>query len=482
MKRNQKLLILAGTLVVVSAAAFAATRLAAEPETTETETETVTVYSADAEAVTALSWTCGEETITLEKEGEEWVYPEDEAFPVNDETIEGLTEVLTEIQAERTLESPEDLSEYGLEDPQYTIEVSDGSDTTLKIGDETSLGGQYYLSTGDGNVYIVDSTLPDTFSLSLYDLVEEETIPEMTDVDSVTISRETDTLKLFYQEDSGFAYSDRYTWFLEDAEPLALDVENTETLVSQITGLSWLECVDYNAEDLSQYGLNSPTVTVTVTYTETETVTDEETSTEETQEISRTFTLLLGDYGDSGCYAKLADSNMVYLVDASILDSLLYVNYEDLQPMDVLQMDWDEMTAVDLILDGVTYHIEKTTQTETDEDGNETETTVFLLEDTELDSTVVDDMLSALNAMEPLEQKDGLTASEDGEIAFRFYQNSEDYPEVELSFGSYDSTSCTVTLMGQTRLLVAKEDVESVRNSAEMVLESLEEAEDSAEE
>lgn len=261
-----------------------------------------------------------------------------------------------------------------------------------------------------------------------------------------------------------------------------MDVENTETLVSQITGLSWLECVDYDAEDLSQYGLDSPTVTVTVAYTETETVTDEETSTEETQEISRTFTLLLGDYGDSGCYAKLADSNMVYLVDATILDSLMYVNYEDLQPMDVLQMDWDEMTAVDLILDGVTYHIEKTTQTETDEDGNETETTVFLLEDTELDSTVVDDMLSALNAMEPLEQKDGLTASEDGEIAFRFYQNSEDYPEVELSFGSYDSTSCTVTLMGQTRLLVAKEDVESVRNSAEMVLESLEEAEDSAEE
>lgn len=56
MKRNQKLLILAGTLVVVSAAAFAATRLAAEPETTETKTETVAVYSADAEAVTALSW------------------------------------------------------------------------------------------------------------------------------------------------------------------------------------------------------------------------------------------------------------------------------------------------------------------------------------------------------------------------------------------------------------------------------------------
>lgn len=56
MKRNQKLLILAGTLVVVSAAAFAATRLAAEPETTETKTETVTVYSTDAEAVTALSW------------------------------------------------------------------------------------------------------------------------------------------------------------------------------------------------------------------------------------------------------------------------------------------------------------------------------------------------------------------------------------------------------------------------------------------
>ena len=67
MKRNQKLLILAGTLVVVSAAAFATTRLAAEPETTETETETVTVYSADAEAVTALSWTCGEETISLER-------------------------------------------------------------------------------------------------------------------------------------------------------------------------------------------------------------------------------------------------------------------------------------------------------------------------------------------------------------------------------------------------------------------------------
>lgn len=178
-----------------------------------------------------------------------------------------MVQALKEIQAAKTIENVEDLSEYGLENAVCSITVQGEKEYQLAIGEETGLGGQRYLSIGDGNVYLVDASLLDTFALGLYDIVEKETIPSMTDLRGVQITTNAGTLEMEYQEDSGLAYSDQYTWFWKtDGGYTALDTDLAESLVQNITGLTWNSCVEYqaSADDLGRYGLDKPAATVTV--------------------------------------------------------------------------------------------------------------------------------------------------------------------------------------------------------------------------
>lgn len=126
----------------------------------------------------------------------------------------------------------------------------------------------------------MSSDLLTNFSCGLYDLVSKEAIPDMSDLVSFTVETASGTLDIEYLEDSGLAYTDRYTWFsLADGEYTALDNELTEDLVSLVTGPSWGECVDYDADvkDLGDYGLDTPSVTVSVSYIETTEVETNET-------------------------------------------------------------------------------------------------------------------------------------------------------------------------------------------------------------
>lgn len=79
-----------------------------------------------------------------------------------------------------------------------------------------SLDGLRYVSIGDGSVYLVDSGIYSSFCYGLYDLVAKEAIPDMSDLVSFTAERASGTLAIDYLEDSGLAYSDRYTYFADD--------------------------------------------------------------------------------------------------------------------------------------------------------------------------------------------------------------------------------------------------------------------------
>lgn len=179
MKRGKKLLFLLLALVVVSAAAAAATLLA--PDQTVEEEDSTVVFSLDADAITALTWTYSGETVSLSHKDGTWGY-EDPDCPIDQSYPENMAYALEKITSDRTIEAPEDLSEYGLDKPQCTVDIAAGEDSyQLLIGDETTLDGLLYLSTGDGNVYLVSSGLLSAFSYGLYDILDmEDTLPSPT--------------------------------------------------------------------------------------------------------------------------------------------------------------------------------------------------------------------------------------------------------------------------------------------------------------
>lgn len=467
MKRGKKLLLLALALAVMAGASLAAMKLNQNTGDGVTAEETVTVYSVDADSVTKLSWTYNGETVTLVDAGDGWMVQEDRNFPLDESCLDAMLDALGEITASKTIENVEDLDQYGLEEPLCAVTVTAGKTSELKIGNETGLGGQRYLSLGDGNVYLVDEGLLDSFTYGLYDLIQKESIPSMTTLRSFAVEGGGRRFTIDCLEDSGLAYSSKYTWFARTEEGYrTLDPELTDRFVEQVTYLKWGRCVDYKAtaSALKEYDLDDPAVTVTVTYVETSQVetnmTDDNGKTiYDTKETEQTFVLEIGSYIGSSCYARIAGFKMVYLISADICDSLLYTDENDLLPDDVLLMDWDTVTGLDIMLDGQTYSIRKEVRENTDDDGNTTQEYVYTLDGEEIGITSVLDSLEALNATGSAE---GVTPTRSAQVSFRFHRDADTFREVELTFCQYDSASCLVGLNGENRLFVSRDSVAAI--------------------
>ena len=319
MTRKTKLIGLLVAFALLWAATMAADRLNPENQTVEAPP----LLALDTASITSLTWTYGGETLTFTRSDGVWTYPEDEAFPLDESGITAMTDALSQLTAQKTIDQPQDLDQYGLEDPVCSIEVTLTDSTTwLAIGDESSLDGLRYLSTGSDMVYLVDSELLDAFSRELYDLIQYEDIPAMTDVQSFTVETAGNSLTLTTQETEGgdaWIYRDR-----DSDTSTTLDTSLTDDLVETVTRMYWSSCVNYRADQiaLELYGLDTPAATVTVAYTET---------TEEGQ-VEGTFHLELGAVNGEYCYARLAGSSMVYQVKASILETLTTTTIEDLLP------------------------------------------------------------------------------------------------------------------------------------------------------
>ena len=466
MTRGKKLAVLAALLLLLMALTLLVIRFA--PLAGDEEETAETVFTLEADQVTSLSWTYGGERITIEKDSEtNWSYPADADFPMDPTYPDAMLQALTEIQAEKTIEEPEDLDQYGLSDGgSCTITVEADQTYTLTLGDETGLGGQRYLTTGDGKVYLVEDSLYTTFQHSLLDLVQMETLPDMSDLSSLTIQAGQSTLTIDHKESSGLAYSDRYTWFWnQDGKETALDTELTRTLTDAVTGLSWSGCAAYNAteEQLSAYGLLSPSATITVHYTESSQVATNETDENgetvyETKETAETLTLELGEYDGETCFVRISGSNMVYRVDSSFADQILAAKGTDLLPQQVLNLDWTQVTGVDVTVEGTTKTLTKKTETETDEDGNETEQYVYQLDG---ETVEVTDIFDRIQDLETTGSDAGATPGETL-LTLTIHQDSGKWPEVTLIFSVYDASTALVTLNGESRLLVDREDVESI--------------------
>ena len=117
---------------------------------------------------------------------------------------------------------------------------------------------------------MVDSSVLDSFSYQLLDVVEKDEIPSMTETSGFTIETDEQTMDIDFMEESGLAYSDEYIWFLnEDGEYTALDTDLTYDLFDITAAMVWDDCVDYKAsENLGTHGFDDPAATVTVEYTD----------------------------------------------------------------------------------------------------------------------------------------------------------------------------------------------------------------------
>ena len=454
-RRAKKLIALCAALAILLGLYASVATLTAEPEE---ESEPVTVAALTAEDLVSLSWTNADDgTLELVRNSadEDWSYAGDSEFPVDQNYPQAMLDALQEVSASVEIDQPSDLADYGLETPGLTITAtgSDGSETVFSIGDENEMTGEYYLSCSadESKVYLVGSTLADAFAYDLYDLVKEEELPTFGQTSSLTVEGGSGTLELVYLEDStGKTYNPtEFHWFLRDGETLrAVDTSEAEALQSAVTGLSWQLCTDYKADDeeLAHYGLDDSATQVELVYLDPD-------AEEDPGEL--TFTLLLGNDTDSGTYARLSDSRMVYLIDSTTANTLRYAAWSSLRPGEVCTIDEEQIESLEITVDGQTQTItfEGTATEETTDENGETVTetvSVYRWNGEELPTAEVDALLSALDSLTVTGE--GSAAGGEELITIVIHQKVEGYETLTLRLTGQDAATACAELGGSILL------------------------------
>ena len=494
MKKSTKLVSAVVVLAVLGGVYVGLNTYVTKEESTESSSEEESkteVYSVKTDDIKSLEFIIDKKDTVFEKKDDLWVKKDETAFPVNQTTLDSAASALEKVEADRVLENVDDLTEYGLDSPSNSVTVTtDDGTTKFNIGDENTSTNQYYIvkDDEDSTVYVVSSSTVTPFMNSLYDYAQGEDFPT---IDSSTVKK----VQVSQDEDSYILEenSDGATW---DVSTDGSDKETADTtaagnVTSGLGSLAYDQFVDYNAEHLSKYGLDKPYATITVDYQEevendsgdesendseaSESVTEDDMdSTEdtsgdsidstasddsssgdssesedaadssddgdstETTTVDKQLVIYVGDNADDGSRYVTIDNKQVYTMSTDTLSAIidkkasdlwsLIVNYQSVKNLDQLQVTYA----------GDTHTVNVSRETSTDDDGNETETTTYKLDENEIDSTTFTTFYNKLVNMAGQKRlTESYTPAADAEMKVVF--TDTDNNQTTVTFYSYDT-------------------------------------------
>ena len=140
--------------------------------------------------VKALSAT-GAHTLNFVKEDDTWYNADDREMNLDQTEISALINNIDHITTDTVVETPENLAEYGLDNPAGTITavLENGSSVILHVGNKNDITGDYYVRLeGNSQVYAVSSYIVTAFDREPADFIEEtpETTEESTEAHAET--------------------------------------------------------------------------------------------------------------------------------------------------------------------------------------------------------------------------------------------------------------------------------------------------------
>lgn len=432
MKRSGKMLLLLAILAVFAGGYVIVSRISSQETTPVSEQAgSFALLDTEADRITAVSWTDGEETVAFERRNGVWVKAGDESFPVNQAALEALAGRAAALTATRELTDVSERGDYGLNEPIFTLTVTlDGGESiAIAQGDGTPFEDGYYVSvTGRDAIYTVSDPLESSFRLTLSETAQMEAIPEADTVMRVTVGTAVDAI---YDEASA-QWHDAQT-----GEPL--DGTETRSLVSDVKALSWSALVSASAsdEELREWGLDDRTATVVTLY----------------DGDSAVRTLLLGGKDSSGDrYARLPDSRMVYTFAGSDVDDILTASIDTLWQKEPVTLEYDELIRAEFAFSAGNVVIEPDRAAQEAADGGAAGS---LSEQEQADEALYDRVTALSGTKRVQEQPSGapvLTVSITGADGMDF----------ELAFYDYDESSYLLPITDSAAMLVSADDVDAL--------------------
>ena len=220
------------------------------------------VFEIDAEEVVEIRVTVDGEVTTLEKVPMKgWEITEPVRYAADPNVVGTLLQEFSTLSAARTVaDSAEVLSEYGLEFPSASVEVTRGLDKpmVLLLGDVNPTGAAYYaVEQGTRRVFLVSTQINENLRRSSDALRDRRLMRVERDKVEEIILEKGDRRVVIKLDSFGI-------WRVE--EPFQLPAERDEVVnaISTIIDASAISFIDEAPSSLAGYGLADPVMTATV--------------------------------------------------------------------------------------------------------------------------------------------------------------------------------------------------------------------------
>ena len=531
MKKSTKLVSAVVVLAVLGGVYVGLNTYVSKEEKTESSSEEESkteVFSVKTDDIKSLGFIVDKKAVTFEKKDDSWVKEDETAFPVNQTTLDSAASAIETVEADRVLEDVEDLTEYGLDSPSNTVTVDTADGTTkFNIGDENTSTNQYYISRDDDDstVYVVAADTVSPFMNSLYDYAQGEDFPtiDSSTVKKVQVSEDKDSYVL--EENS-----DGATWDVSgdgSSDKESADTTAAGNVTSGLGSFAFDQFVNYNAEDLSQYGLDKPYATITVDYqeeveddstdstnsgendstasesdSESSDSTDTDSSSEDadsaddkasaeessadsadstdasddsdssedskTTTVDKQLVIYVGDDAGDGSRYVTVDNKQIYTMSTDTLSAVIDKTPSDLWSLIVNYLSVKNLDQLQVTYGETTNTVNVSRETSTDDDGNEKETTTYQLDGKEIESTTFTTFYNKLINMAGQKRlTEAYTPAADPEMTAVF--TDSDKNQTTVTFYTYD-TNYYAAVVGDKVFLVNKMTVKEMFNAYETMV------------
>ena len=276
------------------------------PDTDSTAAENTIVDSAVVEAQSKLLQYCdGEITVRLSHDETGWHWVDEPTFPLDGEKVEAMVSALREMSALQPIQASDDLSLYGLEEPQkyLTMTVEDEGSLHLNIGDQAEDGSWYMSVENYDGVYACPDSFVQMLGISVYDMAILPALPAFTaeNVSRILVSGSEGQVFLRNVDGQWKGSGEHVT-------------DRVDKVLSGLGSLQLGRCFDYlpSQQALQLCGFSSPTATITVEYLNS-------------VNVESSFTMTLGALRsvEEGYYATISGDETIYLLPAAQVSPLL---------------------------------------------------------------------------------------------------------------------------------------------------------------
>jgi len=272
--------------------------------------------------------TAGRPTVVLKREGEGWTLKEPLETPADQVTVDNLLRNLTDARRARTFESiGTSAGEYGLEDPpiRLTVETTD-TRKVLLVGNKDYTGNELYVKfEGEPQLFLSSGLILSSLDKELLDWRDKSILSfDRGKLQELRIQRASEKIVLVKVADQ---------WSLKAPIEELADDGTVSGLLSTLESGRVQRFVSEGSEDLTEFGLASPSVVVSVR--------------EEGQDQWRE--LEVGSQSEDEVFARNPSMPAIFTVEKDVLKDLFQDVWE-FRAKEVVNVDQDEIAKITIDL------------------------------------------------------------------------------------------------------------------------------------